>query len=130
MNYYDHINIDLSKMSRFPIRPASIARHYKQKSCLQCKGKLRRDKIYYLNAGACADSLKSKIVDQDAFWNVHVHTSDSNCHGNAAVSVIELTDRDQFEFLFCSIKCMRAFLLSIVSELALREKKALKKPKK
>jgi hypothetical protein len=76
--------------------------------------------VVYMSAGATADALKSKIVDQETFWSCGVHATDPTA--SIDVKVVDLPGHDQFDLAFCSTACLRRFLSAIVDELELQRK--------
>jgi hypothetical protein len=83
--------------------------------CGMCGGSLGAS-VVYLTAGAAADLEASTLVDQEAFWNCGIHTSNSDGLGNRDVTIVHALNQDQFDLSFCSTGCLKEFFLTIVRE--------------
>jgi hypothetical protein len=103
-----------------PVLSASDRPFYPSDSrCPVCRGEFSRG-VAYLSAGALLlsadgeDSIESDRLQ--AFLNVGFHGSKSDMRDSADVSVVAELHGGQFDLQWCSVGCMREWLLGVLRE--------------
>ena len=91
--------------------------------CPECGGDFRRG-IAYLSAGALFLSKdKKNSIHPDrlqGFLHVGIHGADTEMRDSSDVEVVRNLYGGQFDLQWCSIACMREWLLKLLREVELR----------
>ena len=91
--------------------------------CPECGGDFRRG-IAYLSAGALLLSKNKKnSIDSDrlqGFLHVGIHGPDTEMRDSSDVVVVRHLYGGQFDLQWCSIACMREWLLKLLQEVESR----------
>ena len=62
------------------------------------------------------------------FFNVHIHTSDTECRGNAAVDIVDDLHGGQFELMFCSTPCVLQWIKDSLDDVESQSAATLEQP--
>jgi hypothetical protein len=115
---------------RFPwLRDNDLPYWPPRRRCPVC-GRPFVDTVVYIMAGALvpiqSTGRRARAERQmEGFFNVGVHTSDTECRGNADLEIVRDLKGGQFDLQFCSLDCLQEFFNFLVEQLRTESSKAM-----
>lgn len=90
----------------------------KPRPCPSC-GQLMKKQFVGFAGGAVFPDGDQHLLQ--GFLYVHVHKDSTEMEGSKVLSIVEESNGGQFEFAFCSTKCLAAFFRTVVETLEKQE---------